>query len=103
MDGTGANLPHSNSLTAKVAALFAARPNDWIDGRDVALVGGAYGWRTRIADARRPPFNLDIQNRQRRLRHDGRSFVVSEYRYVPREDPRRENAGAAHSSAPTLF
>jgi hypothetical protein len=51
-DETVANLPRSNTLTAKVAALFASRPNDWIDGRDVALVGGAYGWRTRIADAR---------------------------------------------------
>lgn len=72
-----------STLTTKLAAFFALRPNVWIDGRELATIAGSYAWRTRVSDLRRPPFNLQIENRQRRIhRPDGRPFTVSEYRLV---------------------
>lgn len=74
---------HEATLAAAVAAFFKARPNIWVDGRDVMQIAGAYGWRTRISDVRRAPFHMRIDNRQRRIRARERSFTVSEYRYTP--------------------
>jgi hypothetical protein len=74
----------STSLTARVAAFFRAHPHRWIDGRIIAGVGGIYASRTRISECRRPPFNLSIENRVRRVtRPDRQTFRVSEYRFVP--------------------
>lgn len=68
---------------AALARFFEGRPNVWIDGRELALVAGAYAWRTRLSDLRRPPFRWTIENRQRRLTAaGGRCSVVSEYRWV---------------------
>ena len=67
--------PNSNSLTGRLASFFREHPNCWIDGREIALIAGAYGWRSRVSDLRRAPFWLQIENRQRRER----GFVVSEY------------------------
>lgn len=76
-------MSHEATLAAAVAAFFKARPNAWIDGRDVMQIAGAYGWRTRISDCRRQ-FGMQISNRQRRVRAGGgQSFTVSEYRYTP--------------------
>jgi hypothetical protein len=62
--------------------MFRARPNVWIDGLELAERGGRYAWRSRLAELRRPPFNMRIVNRQRRVgRPDGSTFVVSEYRF----------------------
>jgi hypothetical protein len=67
-----------------MAAFLRTRPNQWIDGRTLANVGGIYGWRTRLSDVRRPPFAMRIENRQRRVeRPDGRRLTISEYRYAP--------------------
>lgn len=73
---------HHATLAAAVARYFKARPDTWIDGRDVMQIAGAYGWRTRISDCRRQ-FQMRIDNRQRRVRSGGHAFTVSEYRYVP--------------------
>ena len=67
------------TMAGRVAAFFRGRPDEWIDGRELMTVAGSYGWRTRVSDIRRAPYNMRIDNRQRRV---GR-FVVSEYRYVP--------------------
>ncbi len=74
----------ATSRTEILAAFFAAHPNQWIDGRALATVCSSfYGWRSRISDVRRPPFNLTIENRQRRVeRDDGEHYIASEYRYV---------------------
>jgi hypothetical protein len=56
--GKAQRMPTGATLTARVAALFIARPGEWIDGRVIAQVGGQYAWRTRIADVRRDPFDL---------------------------------------------
>lgn len=83
--------PHSShSLCDRLAAFLKARRGQWIDGRELALVAGAYVWRTRISDLRRPPYNLDIENRQRR---EGRC-VISEYRLAAADsDDRRDFVG----------
>ena len=62
---------------AVIAAYFKAHPDRWLDGRELATVGGAYAWRTRISDARRS--GMTIENRVRRI---GR-VAISEYRYTP--------------------
>jgi len=72
----------SVSLVARLAAFLQDRPDQWIDGRILGDVGGCYAWRTRLSQLRRPPWNLHIENRIRRIRSaDGRRlFVRSEYR-----------------------
>lgn len=72
------------TLTAKLAAFFRERPGVWHDGRVIAGVAGYAGFRGRISDIRRPPFNMRVENRTRRPRgRDGIRFTVSEYRYIP--------------------
>ena len=67
----------------QLAEFFRRSPGRWHDARELFGVAGAYGWRSRISDLRRSPFNLDIRNRQRTIRQaGGRPFVVSEYRLV---------------------
>ena len=67
--------PDADTFTGRVAHLFLAHPNEWLDGLKIAQVGGAYAWRSRVADARKE-YGLNIVNRQRRI---GKR-VISEYR-----------------------
>lgn len=68
------------SLRQRVEDLFRARPGEWIDGREIARVGGFYGWRTRLSELRRRGMN--IVNRERRIETpDGRTVTRSEYRF----------------------
>jgi len=74
------------SLTSQLVSFFQAQPHRWIDGRALASRFGVYAWRSRVADARRPPFNLCIENRQsRQVGENGRTYTCSEYRYIPTE------------------
>jgi hypothetical protein len=71
------------SLTDALVHFLRCHPNVWYDGRRFMQIAGAYGWRSRVSDARHR--GLDIRNRQRRVKTpDGRAYVISEYRYVPR-------------------
>lgn len=89
------------TFAAAVAQYFEARPYLWINGLELARVGGAYAWRSRVADARRQ-FGMRIDNRQRRGRRaDGASFVVSEYRYSPASTDGRATACASSRPSPT--
>ena len=63
-----------------VAAYFRAYPLVWIDGIELAKVGGCYASRSRIADCR-TQLGMDIENRVRKANPNGRK--VSEYRYRP--------------------
>ena len=75
--------PKPKTLCDHLAAYFQARPNQWIDGRELAKVAGAYAWRSRCADIRRAPWHLTIKNRLRRVdRPDGSKYTISEYRLV---------------------
>jgi hypothetical protein len=70
------------SFRDKVALLFRAQPNQWVNARLLMQVGGAMAWRTRISDCHLE-LGMDIKNRQRRLG----SVTVSEYRYTPKAEP----------------
>jgi hypothetical protein len=84
--------PHT--FVGKVADFLRSHAHQWIDGRDLSRLGGCYAWRSRVSDCRRAPFNLRIENRQRRVRtDDGRTVIVSEYRYSP-------SAAGDHGPAP---
>lgn len=67
-----------------LAALFHRRAGEWINGLELARVGGAYAWRTRVSDLRKPPYAMRIENRIRRVQlDDGTSQRVSEYLFQP--------------------
>lgn len=87
------------SLNERVAALLEAHADQWVDGQRIAAVGGYAAWRSRISDLRRPPYNLVIENRTRRVHGHkahcqmwdfstsechcgGGTITVSEYRLV---------------------
>ena len=63
-----------------VAAYFKAHPNTWIDGLELARIGGVYAWRTRVSECRLE-LGMDIKPRIRRMPNSQRK--VSEYRYLP--------------------
>lgn len=69
------------TYTERVAALFKARPGVWIPWYELARIGGAMAWRTRVSDVRKAPFLMTIENKIER-REDG--VKVSFYRWVPR-------------------
>lgn len=71
-----------NSACARLARYLVLRRGQWIDGRVLAGIGGAYAWRTRLSDLRKAPWFLDIENRYRHVNEDGRKWIVSEYRLV---------------------
>lgn len=67
----------------KLARFFVQHEGQWIDGRTLATVAGAYGWRTRASELRHGPYFMAIENRQRReVDPRGKKFTISEYRYV---------------------
>lgn len=68
----------TKNLTKAVADLLTQRAGQWVDGRELARVGGTYAWRSRVSDARRQ-LGLPIQNRQRIVRDGERQWKVSEY------------------------
>jgi len=69
----------ADTYTARVAQRFLSQPGVWIDGLELARVGGMYGWRTRVSECRVGGMRID--NRQRKV---GRR-TVSEYAYFPFE------------------
>ena len=68
----------------RVAHYFKAHPGVWIDGMELATVGGCYASRSRIADCR-TQLGMVIENRVRRMPNSQRR--VSEYRFVPPSQP----------------
>ena len=80
----------------RVAALFKAKPNKWIDALEFQRIGGNLAFRTRISECR-TELGMQVENRVRTVRHHtalcpnltdrctcGRpvAFKVSEYMYV---------------------
>ena len=64
------------SRTEQVAAYLVDRAGVWVDGLELANIGGAYAWRSRVSDARKLGHRID--NRQRKVGER----TVSEYRLV---------------------
>lgn len=67
------------SLCARVARMLLSKRGQWVDGRELARVGGYAAYRTRISDLRQAPWWFQIDNRVRTVTEDGRTFKVSEY------------------------
>ena len=86
------------SLTAQLGAYLQDRPNQWIDGRELAKVGGVYAYRTRISDCR-TRYGMTIQNRLRTVTTGvaalggTRTFTISEYRLVLATEPAKPLRG----------
>lgn len=66
------------NLRDQVAAIFRARPNEWIDAHELVKVAGFGGWRTRKNECEHQ-LGMKIINRQ--YRRNG--FTVSEYKFEP--------------------
>jgi hypothetical protein len=64
----------------RVAAYFKARPGQWIEWHELAAIGGAMAWRSRVSDARRQ-LHMQIDNKVHKL-PDGTK--VSAYMYRPK-------------------
>jgi hypothetical protein len=64
----------------RVAAYFKAKPGQWIEWHELAAIGGAMAWRTRVSNARRE-LGMDIVNKVHKL-PDGTK--VSAYMYRPK-------------------
>jgi hypothetical protein len=74
----------------RVADHFKNNPGQWIDGRDLEVVGGRYAWRSRVSDCR-TRLGMIIENRQRHVKgQDGTRYTISEYRYRPQESLGRD-------------
>jgi hypothetical protein len=71
--------PARETLNDKMARHFRWTPNVWVDVMELAQIGGLGGWRSRLAELRFSPFNMNIENRQLRW-PDGRRR--SQYRLV---------------------
>jgi hypothetical protein len=90
------------SRADKLAQFFRERPNRWISALDLKPIGGQLSWRSRVADLRRAPYNLNIQNRQRMVRReDGTHVSISEYKNEVEVVERRH--GAENGTAPPLL
>ncbi len=68
------------TMTERVRVLFLSRPGEWVDGRELAQVGGYAAWRSRVVDCRQQ-FGMAIENKTERRPH----LTVSAYRYTPAE------------------
>ena len=68
------------SLTGRVYALLDAHRGQWVDGREIAQVGGYAGWSARVRDLRK--LGYVVEQRDYRVERDGRKFVVTEYRLL---------------------
>jgi hypothetical protein len=68
------------SLTGRVYALLDAHRGQWVDGREIAQVGGYAGWSARVRDLRK--LGYVVEQRDYRVERDGRKFTVTEYRLL---------------------
>lgn len=74
--------PVTAPLTLRVLAMLEASRGEFVDGRDLAKVGGYAGWSARIRELRRKHGYI-IENRWRNQKlSDGRMIRVTEYRLL---------------------
>jgi hypothetical protein len=69
------------SLTGRVYALLDAHRGQWVDGREIAQVGGYAGWSARVRDLRKLGFVVENREYVQGV-GDGRSIRVTEYRLL---------------------
>jgi hypothetical protein len=69
------------SLTGRVYALLDAHRGQWVDGREIAQVGGYAGWSARVRDLRK--LGYTVENRQTVVAYaNGNHYTISEYRLL---------------------
>ena len=69
--------------TERIAALFRARPNEWLSAYLLMQSGGAMAWRTRVSECR-TLLGMQIDSRVER---DANGVAVSYYKFVPAAKP----------------
>lgn len=67
------------TFTDQVAHYFRSKPGEWIDGLEIAQIGGVYASRTRISECRRV-LGMRIENKVITLPNKSKRSL---YRYVP--------------------
>jgi hypothetical protein len=67
-----------------VAAVFTAKPDQWIPWWEFAAVGGAMAWRTRISELRQPKHGTWAIACKVERREDG--VKVSYYKWTPKQN-----------------
>lgn len=91
-----------SALCDRLAAFFHSRPNEWIDGRELAHVAGSYAWRTRVSELRHAPYVMELENRVRTVKAgDGSAFRISEYRYAVPIASKSSGQGTLFATHPT--
>jgi hypothetical protein len=75
-------IPNAGTRTRAVYDLLFKHRGEWIDGRELAKVGGYAGWSARCRDLRKHPFSMNIEQRDYLVERDGRKFTVTEYKLV---------------------
>lgn len=85
-----AEILRRRSLTSALADLFRQRPNVWIPWPELADVGGALAWRTRVSNARKVLGGSIDWNQ---------SIEASAYRWVPAV----EHFMSEYQTQPELF
>ena len=73
--------PQKLSRTAQLAAYFKAHAGVWLNALQLEFAG-RQAWRTRVAECRKAPYNMRIDNRQ----YKRGDLTISEYRFIPRSD-----------------
>lgn len=68
-------------MNDRLQQFFQAHAGEWLDGRQLGAVAGAYAWRSRVAECRTQR-GMVIENRQRKVRGAIGMVTVSEYRHV---------------------
>ena len=68
----------------RLADYFRHRPGEWIPSIDLMPIGGLCSWRTRVAELRRAPYDMRIENDASEVvvRPDGSWARFSKYRFV---------------------
>jgi len=73
--------PKPGTLCGRVFDVLHARRGEWIDGRELAKIGGFAGFTARCRELRNR-YGYDIENRWYEVRRDGKKFRVTEYRML---------------------
>jgi hypothetical protein len=68
------------SLTGRVYALLDAHRGQWVDGREIAQVGGYAGWSARVRDLRK--LGYTVEQRDYRQKTVSGTITITEYRLL---------------------
>ena len=67
------------SLNDRLAVFLRQRKGQWVNARALMDVAGFAGWRTRVSNLRKAPYNMCIVNEQRQRKVRGVTYRDSYY------------------------